>query len=43
MKSLQAVDYSTDSNQHVLAGDLKAPTAVAPMADSIVQWVKALP
>lgn len=42
-KSLQAVDYSTSKSQHVLAGRIKAPTAVAPMADSIVQWVKSLP
>lgn len=42
-KSLQVVDYSTSKGQHVLAGAIKAPTAVAPMADSIVQWVKSLP
>ena len=42
-KSLQAVDYSTSKGQHVLAGRIKAPTAVAPMADTIVQWVKSLP
>lgn len=42
-KSLQVVDYSTSKGQHVLAGSIKAPTAVAPMADSIVQWVKSLP
>lgn len=42
-KSLQAVDYSTSKGQHVLAGAIKAPTAVAPMADTIVQWVKSLP
>jgi esterase/lipase len=43
VKSLQAVDYSTDASQHVLAGEIKAPTALAPMTDTIVQWVKALP
>lgn len=43
VKSLQVVDYSTSKGQHVLAGRIKAPTAVAPMADSIVQWVKSLP
>lgn len=43
VKSLQVVDYSTSKGQHVLAGSIKAPTAVAPMADSIVQWVKSLP
>lgn len=42
-KSLQAVDYSNSKGQHVLAGRIKAPTAVTPMADSIVQWVKSLP
>lgn len=42
-KSLQAVDYSTSKGQHVLAGSIKAPTAVAPMAETIVQWVKSLP
>ena len=42
-KSLQVVDYSTSSSQHVLAGEIKAPTAVTPMVDTIVQWVKSLP
>lgn len=42
-KSLQAVDYSTSKGQHVLAGSIKAPTAVAPMAETIVQWVRSLP
>lgn len=42
-KSLHEVDYSTSSSQHVLAGELKAPTAVAPMTETIVQWVKTLP
>lgn len=42
-KSLHMVDYSTSKGQHVLAGRIKAPTAVAPMADTIVQWVKSLP
>jgi esterase/lipase len=42
-KSLQAVDYSTSASQHVLAREIKAPTAVAPMTDTIAQWVKALP
>lgn len=43
VKSLQAVDYSTSKGQHVLAGAIKAPTATAPMAEAIVQWVKSLP
>lgn len=42
-KSLQVVDYSTSKGQHVLAGSIKAPTAVGPMAETIVQWVKSLP
>ncbi|MGQ0709597.1 MAG: alpha/beta hydrolase [Rhodoferax sp.] len=42
-KTLQAVDYSSSHGQHVLAGDITAPDAVAPMSASIVQWVKDLP
>ncbi|MDT8991476.1 YqiA/YcfP family alpha/beta fold hydrolase [Curvibacter sp. APW13] len=43
VKSLQAVDYSTSASQHVLASGIKAPTAVAPMADTMARWVKSLP
>ncbi len=43
LKTLEAVTYSTSRGQHVLAGDIKSPQAVAPMVDSIVKWVRALP
>lgn len=42
-KSLEPVDYSQSKGQHVLAGAIKDPAAVAPMADTIVQWLTALP
>jgi esterase/lipase len=42
-KSIEPVGYSKSRGQHVLAGAIKDPTAVAPMADSIVQWLKSLP
>jgi len=37
------VDYSESAGQHVLAGDIRAPRATAPMAASIVDWVRSLP
>ena len=43
LKSIEPVNYSKSKGQHVLAGDLRAPDATAPMAASIVTWVKALP
>lgn len=43
LKTLEAVDYSKSQGQHVLAGDIRAPEATAPMAASIVKWVTALP
>ena len=43
LKSLETVTYSHSKGQHVLAGAIKDPQAVQPMADSIVQWVQSLP
>lgn len=42
-KTLMAVDYSEAPDQHVLAGDLRAPRATQRMADDMVRWVQALP
>lgn len=42
-KTIEVVRYSHSKGQHVLAGDIKDPQAVAPMVDSIVGWVRALP
>lgn len=42
-KKLEAVDYSESKGQHVLAGDILAPKATAPMAAGIVAWVRSLP
>ena len=42
-KSIEAVTYSKSRGQHVLTGAIKDPTSVAPMTDTIVQWVKNLP
>ena len=42
-KSLEQVDYSQSKGQHVLAGAIKDPAAVAPMANTIVRWLNALP
>ena len=42
-KSIEPVGYSKSKGQHVLAGAIKDPDAVAPMSDAIVQWVKSLP
>ena len=42
-KKTIVVDYSESLGQHVLAGDILAPKATAPMADSIVQWIRSLP
>ncbi len=41
-KKAIVVDYSESAGQHVLAGDIRAPKATAPMAESIVSWVRAL-
>jgi len=37
------VDYSESKGQHVLAGAIKAPKAVAPMAKTIIEWAQTLP
>lgn len=42
-KQMQVVDYSEAVGQHVLAGDIRAPKATAPMADTIVRWAQSLP
>jgi alpha-beta hydrolase superfamily lysophospholipase len=42
-KSIMPISYSVSKGQHVLAGAIKDPAAVAPMADTMVQWVKSLP
>jgi alpha-beta hydrolase superfamily lysophospholipase len=42
-KSIVPVGYSKSKGQHVLAGAIKDAAAVAPMAETIVQWVKSLP
>ena len=39
---LVPVNYSQSKGQHVLAGAIKDPAAVAPMADSVVSWVRRL-
>ena len=41
-KSIDAVTYSQSKGQHVLAGDIRDPESVAPMAKSIVQWTSSL-
>ena len=43
LKTLETVTYSTSKGQHVLAGDIKSPQAVAPMVQSIVNWARSLP
>lgn len=42
-KAIVTIAYSKSMGQHVLAGAIKDPAAVAPMADTMVQWVKSLP
>jgi alpha-beta hydrolase superfamily lysophospholipase len=41
-KELLPVTYSQSKGQHVLAGAIKDPAAVAPMAQSIVNWLRGL-
>jgi esterase/lipase len=41
-KSIDAVTYSQSKGQHVLAGDIRDPQSVAPMAESIVNWTNSL-
>lgn len=42
-KTIQAVGYSQAKGQHVLAGAIRDPQAVAPMVSSIVKWAKTVP
>ena len=42
-KKLDAVDFSQSKGQHVLAGEIRDPQAVAPMVERILSWVKTLP
>lgn len=42
-KTLEAVIYSTSPGQHVLAGDIRDPQAVTPMAKLVTDWVNHLP
>lgn len=42
-KSLERVDYSHSVGQHVLAGAIKDPASVAPMRETILQWLHNLP
>jgi esterase/lipase len=43
LKSIEVVNYSDSKGQHVLAGNIRAPNATAPMAATIVKWVQSLP
>jgi esterase/lipase len=42
-KTLEAVTYSESVGQHILAGDIRAPKATAPMVERINRWLDALP
>jgi alpha-beta hydrolase superfamily lysophospholipase len=42
-KKAIVVDYSESLGQHVLAGDIMAPKATAPVVASIVSWVRTMP
>ncbi len=41
-KTIDAVIYSQSKGQHVLAGDIRDPESVQPMASSIVNWTQSL-
>jgi esterase/lipase len=41
-KTIDAVTYSQSKGQHVLAGDIRDPESVAPMAESIIKWTETL-
>jgi alpha-beta hydrolase superfamily lysophospholipase len=43
IKVLEKITYSEAQGQHVLAGDIRAPKATAPMAQRVVSWVLSLP
>jgi esterase/lipase len=42
-KRIEKVSYSEAKGQHVLAGAIRAPSATAPMAQSILDWLQTLP
>ncbi len=42
-KQLEPVTYSQSKGQHVLAGDIRDPKAVAPMVQTILKWTKGIP
>jgi len=41
-KQLTRIDYSDSENQHVLAGRIKAPKALAPLSQEITTWLTSL-
>jgi esterase/lipase len=41
-KTIDAVIYSRSKGQHVLAGEIRDPESVEPMASSIVKWTRSL-
>jgi len=41
-KTIDAVIYSQSKGQHVLAGEIRDPESVKPMASSIVNWTQSL-
>ena len=41
-KTIDAVIYSQSKGQHVLAGEIRDPESVQPMASSIVNWTQSL-
>lgn len=43
LKSIEVVTYSKSKGQHVLAGAIRDPDAVAPMVESIVKWTQSIP
>lgn len=43
LKAIETVTYSQSTGQHVLAGEIKDPAAMAPMVSTISKWAKALP
>ena len=42
-KTIEPVIYSQSLGQHVLAGDIRDPQAVAPMAKFVTDWISQLP
>ena len=41
-KTIDAVVYSRSKGQHVLAGEIRDPESVQPMASSVVNWTRSL-